>query len=174
VTFDPQGDARRCSGHDDGMEDRSAEGVEHLQAAARELLLAARSFLNVVEEVVEDRDRLAGAASGVVELLRDGIAGAMPPSSPLEPWERAAWAGVDDETDVGPDDAAPDDTSDAAPDDDDAAAAAPAAPASRAPERKAPARKAPASKAPARKAPARAAGADGDGPPRRVRRIAVD
>ena len=31
---------------------RTADGVEHLQAAARELLLAARSFLSVVEEVV--------------------------------------------------------------------------------------------------------------------------
>ncbi len=168
-----------------GMEDRSAEGVEHLQAAARELLLAARSFLDVVEEVVEDRDRLAGAASGVVGLLRDGISGAMPPSSPLEPWERAAWAGVADETDVAPraadpHDAPSDDGADAGCDEGPAAArdgdavAARKAPARKAPARKAPARKAPARKAPAGTGSARKAGAEGDGPPRRVRRIAVD
>ena len=159
------------------MEDnRSAEGVEHLQAAARELLLAARSFLNVVEEVVEDRDRLAGAASGVVDLLRDGLAGAIPASSPLEPWERAAWAGAAPEEADEPDE----------PDEPDGASAGPPVevPASEAAPRgaatapkKAVSKKAPAKKPPARKAsPARAAAptATSDGPPRRVRRIAVD
>ena len=72
---------------------RAADGVEHLQAAARELLLAARSFLDVVEEVVEDRDRLTSAATGVVGLLRDGLSGVTAPTSPLEPWERVAWQG---------------------------------------------------------------------------------
>ena len=72
-------------------DDPGAEGVEHLQAAARELLLAARSFLNVVEEVVEDRDRLAGAAAGVTDLLRDTLSTTLGSSAPLEPWERAAW-----------------------------------------------------------------------------------
>lgn len=74
------------------MEDpRTADGVEHLQAAARELILAARSFLEVAEEVVEDRDRFAGAAATVVDLLRDGLGGVRAPGSPLEPWEEAAW-----------------------------------------------------------------------------------
>ena len=46
MTFDPQDDVQCRSGMMAGMDDqRSAEGVEHLQAAARELLLAARSFL---------------------------------------------------------------------------------------------------------------------------------
>jgi hypothetical protein len=136
---------------------RTADGVEHLQAAARELLLAARSFLDVVEEVVEDRDRLAGAASGVIDLLRDGLSGAVGASSPLEPWEQAAWAGgtgdhagtdehagADDgtaEDSVGTDDATADDSAAAAP-----------------PTR--------------RRRPSSSAA--GDGPPRRVRRIAVD
>ncbi len=169
-----------------GMEDhRSAEGVEHLQAAARELLLAARSFLNVVEEVVEDRDRFAGAAAGVVDLLKDGLAGAMPPTSPLQPWERAAWsAGGADDTEPGTDA------------DDDLFGDAHEEPTEPAPRRPAPAPPvtteaiptepipteqpssgtAPAKRAPAKRAPAKRspAAAGGDGPPRRVRRIAVD
>ena len=50
-----------------------AEGVDHLQRAARELLAAARSFLDVVEQVVEDDERLAGAASSIVELVGRGV-----------------------------------------------------------------------------------------------------
>ena len=93
-------------------DDRTSETVDHLQAAARELLYAARSFLAVVEEVVEDRDRLAGAASSLVDLLRDGVNGAAASArssagsarsstggaAPMEPWERVAW-GVADPTD---------------------------------------------------------------------------
>jgi hypothetical protein len=74
----------------DGAEHSPA--VEHLQTAARELVAAARSFLDVVEEVVEDPDRLSGAATSVVDLLRDGLGAVARPSSPLEPWERAAWS----------------------------------------------------------------------------------
>lgn len=105
-----------------GMEDpRAAEGVEHLQAAAKELLLAARSFLNVVEEVVEDRDRFAGAATDIVGLLRDGLQGAMASTAPLQPWEQAAWragsgdaAGAEpgDEHAMGDDPADPDPSTD--------------------------------------------------------------
>lgn len=74
----------------DGSEPSPA--VEHLQTAARELVAAARSFLDVVEEVVEDPDRLSGAATSVVDLLREGLGAVARPSSPLEPWERAAWS----------------------------------------------------------------------------------
>ena len=84
---------------------RAADGVEHLQRAARELLAAARSFLDVVEDVVEDRDRLSGAAASVVDLVRDGVATVTAASSPLQPWETAAWGapGWDDaeEQDLG-------------------------------------------------------------------------
>lgn len=48
-------------------------GVEHLQAAAHEMLAAARSFLDVVEDVVKDRDKLGAVASTVSDLL--GAAG---------------------------------------------------------------------------------------------------
>ncbi len=44
-------------------------GVEHLQAAAHEMLAAARSFLDVVEEVVADREKLAGVAASVTDML---------------------------------------------------------------------------------------------------------
>jgi hypothetical protein len=72
-------------------ERRGAEGIEHLQAAAREMLAAARSFLDVVEDVVEDPERLSAAASSVVDLVRGGVASATRPTSPLQPWEQAAW-----------------------------------------------------------------------------------
>jgi hypothetical protein len=39
---------------DDGAGDRAGEAVAHLQAAAREMIAAARAFLDVAEEVVED------------------------------------------------------------------------------------------------------------------------
>jgi hypothetical protein len=69
------------------MEDRrSAEGVEHLQAAARELLGAARAFLDVVEDVVEDSDRLNGAAATLTELFKSGLGGKRAPV-----WDEAAW-----------------------------------------------------------------------------------
>lgn len=71
---------------------RATDGVEHLQAAARELLSAARAFLDVVEEVVEDSDRLNGAAATVTDFLRSGFARPGP-----QPWAEAAWDG--DETD---------------------------------------------------------------------------
>ena len=35
-------------------EDRAGEAVAHLQTAAREMIAAARAFLDVAEEVVED------------------------------------------------------------------------------------------------------------------------
>jgi len=72
---------------------RTAEGVEHLQRAARELLRAARSFLDVVEDVVEDPDRLTGAAAGLVDLVSSGL-GRTP-----APWERSAWADSADSAD---------------------------------------------------------------------------
>lgn len=73
---------------------RATEGVEHLQAAARELIAAARSFLDVADDLVEDRDRFSGAAGHVVDLLRGGLDSVVPgnrSSSRLEPWETAAW-----------------------------------------------------------------------------------
>ena len=58
--------------HDSGPE--LAEGIDHLQRAARELVAAARSFLDVVEQVVEDDERLSGAASSIADLVGRGFA----------------------------------------------------------------------------------------------------
>ena len=51
----------------------AADGMEHLQSAARELVAAARSFLDVVEHVIEDDERFAGAASSVADLVTRGL-----------------------------------------------------------------------------------------------------
>lgn len=92
---------------------RAAQGVEHLQSAARELLKAARSFLDVVEEVVEDPERLTGAASGLADLVTSSF-GRRP-----QPWESAAW--VDD--DPSDPEGRPEDDTDAGSGDGDRAAA---------------------------------------------------
>ncbi|HEY4377369.1 MAG TPA: hypothetical protein VGM93_09430, partial [Acidimicrobiales bacterium] len=47
----------------------AADGVNHLQAAAREMVAAGRSFLDAVEDVVEDNDRMASVVSGMTDLL---------------------------------------------------------------------------------------------------------
>ncbi|MFZ4517944.1 MAG: hypothetical protein ACOYOP_06125 [Microthrixaceae bacterium] len=72
------------------------EGLEHLQRAGRELLSAARSFLDAVEGVVEDRERLASLAEGVGGALSEAVGALRPlgerladPDRP-RPWEAAA------------------------------------------------------------------------------------
>jgi hypothetical protein len=47
------------------------EGMAHLQAAAREMVAAARSFLDALEDVVNDDDRMTTVVSGVTDMLRD-------------------------------------------------------------------------------------------------------
>lgn len=47
-----------------------AKGVEHLQAAATEMIAAARAFLDVAEGIVGDPDRLATISDVVVDLAR--------------------------------------------------------------------------------------------------------
>jgi hypothetical protein len=49
-------------------DERAAEAVDHLQAAALELIEAARAFLDVVEEMVSERDRLSDLADTVGEM----------------------------------------------------------------------------------------------------------
>lgn len=52
-----------------GPTPRLEDGVEHLQVAAHEMLAAARSFLDVVEDVVSDREKLSEVTASVTELL---------------------------------------------------------------------------------------------------------
>lgn len=46
-----------------------ADGLAHLQAAAREMVAAGRSFLDAVEEAVSDDDRMASVLGGMTDLL---------------------------------------------------------------------------------------------------------
>lgn len=70
----------------------STEGVEHVQRAAREMIKAARSFLDLVEEVVDDPDRITEAAASVADMVKGSF------SKPEQPWERSAWSETDSET----------------------------------------------------------------------------
>jgi hypothetical protein len=51
-------------------EDRAREGLEHLQAAARELIQAARAMLDVAEDLVNDPEAVASLA-GTVRVVGD-------------------------------------------------------------------------------------------------------
>lgn len=57
-------------------DERRAEGVDHLQAAALEMIEAARAFLDVAEEVVSDRDRVVEAFTVVTDVARAAAKGA--------------------------------------------------------------------------------------------------
>ena len=56
-------------------EERARQGVEHLQAAAIEVIAALRAFLDVAEEVVRDPAGAASIASSLLDVAR-------PPSDP--------------------------------------------------------------------------------------------
>jgi hypothetical protein len=65
---EPSGDERRAEPEgpeEPAGDERVAEGVDHLQVAAREMIAAARTFLDVAEELVRDR----AAVASVAELL---------------------------------------------------------------------------------------------------------
>jgi len=49
-------------------DERAGEGVEHLQVAARELIAAARSFLDVAEDLVRDPKVAEGLLAGIGDL----------------------------------------------------------------------------------------------------------
>ncbi len=51
-------------------DDRVAAGIEHLQAAATEMISAARALLDVAEDVVRDPDRLASLVETFGDLAR--------------------------------------------------------------------------------------------------------
>lgn len=74
-----------------GPADRSgaaSEGVEHLQRAAREMIAAARSFLDAAEHAVEDRravEELSSTVSGLVAGLGESL------GRRDAPWAAAAW-----------------------------------------------------------------------------------
>ena len=51
-------------------EERARQGMEHLQAAAIEVIAAVRAFLDVAEDVVRDPAGTASLASSFVEAAR--------------------------------------------------------------------------------------------------------
>lgn len=67
-----------------GRDDRAADGVQHLQRAAREVIAAARSFLDAAERVVEDDAALRDASATVGDLVTSLL-------EPLRPGTRAPW-----------------------------------------------------------------------------------
>lgn len=64
-------------------DDRARQGLEHLQAAAVEIIGALRAFLDVAEDVVRDPSAAAAVAAALVDAARpaDGD-GAAPASEP--------------------------------------------------------------------------------------------
>lgn len=65
--------------------DRAREGVEHLQAAAFEVIAALRSFLDVAEDLVRDPAQAAGLAARLADARAtppgEGEADAAPPGA---------------------------------------------------------------------------------------------
>jgi hypothetical protein len=61
--------------------DSASEGVEHLQRAAQEMILAARKFLDAAEDVVQDSDRFSALAGGVSDLVGT-LTSALRPDTP--------------------------------------------------------------------------------------------
>jgi hypothetical protein len=51
-------------------DDRAAEGLAHLQTAARELIQAARAMLDIAEELVEDPGTVGVVADAVGNVVR--------------------------------------------------------------------------------------------------------
>ena len=97
-----------------GTDGSGQDSTAQLQRAAREVLGAARSFLDAVEELVEDRDKLHGAVESVTGVVGDLVAKVSPrrPS----PWGEPDDVADDGWTDEGwaqePDDAVGDDEMD--------------------------------------------------------------
>jgi hypothetical protein len=70
------------------VHERARQGVEHLQAAARELIAAARAALDVADDMVNDPEglaSLAGLVSGLGDMARRFAGGGWPPSGTRGP-----------------------------------------------------------------------------------------
>jgi hypothetical protein len=73
---------------DTNRQDRAREGLQHLQAAARELIQAARALLDVAEDLIDDPAAL-GTLAGALVALSDAAR------------HRAADPPEDDDADAG-------------------------------------------------------------------------
>lgn len=99
--------AAAAARHDGPMHDapHADSPSDQLTAAARQLIAAARSFLDVVEGALDDPDKVNAAVVGVAGMVRDAVSGLRDASSGhAEPWVRAA--STDDAPGDEPDDGA--------------------------------------------------------------------
>lgn len=69
-------------------EDRARQGVEHLQAAAIEVIAALRAFLDVAEDVVRDPSAVTAFASSLVETARSAAPSGPPVAGDTSPEPR--------------------------------------------------------------------------------------
>jgi len=79
---------------DERTEDLARESLAHLQKAAQELIAAARTLIDAVEEVVEDSDALRSAVTGLGALAQSA-------ADQVRRAARAGGATGDDEGDDG-------------------------------------------------------------------------
>lgn len=94
-------DSDTDTGADRGPQDRAREGLDHLQAAARELIQAARAMLDVAEDLVNDPEAVASVAATVGalgDLVRHRAGGppsrpAARPADPADPGDNGAGSG---------------------------------------------------------------------------------
>lgn len=63
-------------------DERAAEGIDHLQSAALEMISAARAFLDVMEEVVADREKVASVVDAVGSVAQGAMRAAARPTQP--------------------------------------------------------------------------------------------
>jgi hypothetical protein len=73
---------RENTGDPPVKDERASEGVEHLQAAAHEMIEAARAFLDVIEDFVGDDEKMASVADAVSSVARGASRAARPSSGP--------------------------------------------------------------------------------------------
>jgi hypothetical protein len=69
------GRASETSEDRDVDEERASEGVDHLQTAALEMIEAARAFLDVLEELAADREKVTQAVELVGSFARAAVRG---------------------------------------------------------------------------------------------------
>jgi hypothetical protein len=92
---DTKADTKADAKADASPQDKAREGLEHLQAAARELIQAARAMLDVAEDLVNDPEAvtsLAGTVSALGDLVRQRAGG--PAKQPDTPDDRDDGPGV--------------------------------------------------------------------------------
>jgi hypothetical protein len=70
VRFDILLESMAADGNLHERDDRAAEGLAHLQAAARELIAAARAVLDVAEDLIEDPGTVSAVVDAVGSVFR--------------------------------------------------------------------------------------------------------